>query len=137
MFKNYKLSKNLIMKIKSIIKFSFFLLSISIMFVACQWITIEPVETDKPDDPNNTTPVSLANDLQPIFTSNCIACHTSRNPVLTVGNTYNSLTTGGYVNTSTPSASKIVVKTDTGHGGLTPSQKTKLLTWIQQGALNN
>jgi len=125
------------MKIKNIIKFSLFVFSISIVFVACQWITIEPVETDNPDGPDNGTPVSLANNLQPIFTSKCAACHTSRNPVLTVGNTSNSLTTGGFVDTQNPSSSTIVVKTNTGHGGLTPSQKTMLLKWIQEGAQNN
>jgi hypothetical protein len=122
------------MKIKNMIKFSLFVFSISIMFIACQWVSIEPVVTD---NTGGADTVKLSTYLQPIFTSNCITCHASRNPVLTQGNTYNSLTTGGFVDILNPTSSKIVIQTNTGHGGLTPTQKNNLLIWIQQGAKNN
>jgi len=122
------------MKIKNIIKISLFVFSVSMIFNACQWVSIEPVATE---DPNSQPDVSFSGYLQPIFTSNCIACHAARNPVLTEGSAYNSLINGGFVDTQNPANSTIVVQTNTGHGGLTPSQKAKLLLWIQQGAKNN
>jgi hypothetical protein len=120
------------MKIKSILKIFFFTFSISMIFGACQWITIEPVETDKPEGP-----VSFSQQIQPIFTQKCIACHASRNPVLTEGNAYNSLMNGGYVNVQDPPASRIIIQLNTGHGNSTPNERTLILTWIEQGALNN
>jgi mono/diheme cytochrome c family protein len=81
--------------------------------------------------------VSFATEIQPIFNSKCATCHTATAPVLTAGNSYNALINGNYINTTDPAASEIVVKTNTGHGGLTPGEKALLLAWITDGAQNN
>jgi hypothetical protein len=114
------LNKGLII---SLIGFVFFLAS-------CQWLTVEPVEID-------VDVVSFATDIEPVLTSKCATCHTSTKPVLSGGNAYNSLVNGSFVNTVDPPSSIIVVKTNTGHGGLTPTEKALLLAWIEQGAQNN
>lgn len=103
-------------------------------FVACEKNVIDPVKID------TTVPVSFQTEVLPIFTSNCITCHGgARNPNLTAANAWTSLTTGGYVNTTTPESSVIYVKIASGHNssGVSETQKQKLLAWITQGALNN
>ena len=77
--------------------------------------------------------------VQPIFTANCITCHRgSRDPDLRAGNSYASLTSGGYVDLPAES-SKLYSKITSGsHTAFTlPEEKQKILIWITQGAKNN
>lgn len=118
------------------IRFLFFttiaILSIASIIGSCQWVTIEPIANQQTGDT-----ISFSTEIQSIFSAKCITCHSSRNPVLTEGNAYNSLVNGGFVDIQNPSSSIIVIQTGGTHGGLTPGEKNKILTWIQQGALNN
>ncbi|MBG0860534.1 MAG: hypothetical protein IQL11_13620 [Bacteroidales bacterium] len=90
--------------------------------------TVNPVDT-----------VHFQTEIQPIFTANCITCHRgTRNPDLRDGNSYESLTTGGYV-TLPAESSRIYSKiTSSSHEAFTlPVEKQKILIWIQQGARDN
>jgi hypothetical protein len=96
-----------------------------------------------------TTPVSLAKDMQPIFTKSCAlsGCHAAggKAPTLTDGSTYSSLINGNYVNTSKPEESVLYLwltgkKTPAMPMGAAnnPSNINALtLAWIKQGAKNN
>lgn len=87
----------------------------------------------------NTT-LLFATDIQPIFTANCIACHGgSQQPDLRAGNSYASLTTGGYVTNTPAESSRLYVKMTSGShiSRSTDTDKLKVLTWIKQGAKNN
>jgi len=71
-----------------------------------------------------------------------VTCHTgSPAPDLRAGNSYNSLTTGNYINKTAPNQSKLYIEIAPNGGmyqfsnNVTDSQL--ILLWIQQGALNN
>lgn len=91
------------------------------------------VETINPDDS-----VHFQTVIQPIFTNNCILCHKgSRDPDLREGNSYNSITTGGFVNEPF-NTSKLYNKVNGNHpSGLSETDRAKILAWILQGAKNN
>jgi hypothetical protein len=89
-------------------------------------------------DPNQTW--QLQSDIQPIFNANCITCHNGKQaPDLRSGNSYNSLTKGGFV--MLPGETSILyihMSTNTDHiPRSSSSDKLKVLYWINQGALNN
>lgn len=88
---------------------------------------------------NPEEPVSFATQIQPIFTNNCILCHKgSRNPDLREGNSYDALTTGGYVTLPAEDSRLYKQITSGSHNSFTlDSEKQLILIWIQQGALNN
>jgi hypothetical protein len=117
------------------------LIIISVGLWSCQWHTIQPI--DYTPDPNDTLDtISFSAEIQPIFNSKCIACHTTQSPTLTAANSYNNLINGGYIDTANPEASVIYLKLkDEQHpspsGTFTGAQLALLLQWIQQGALNN
>jgi len=104
-----------------------------LLFSSCEKYTYE-LETVNPDEP-----VLFQTQIQPIFTNNCITCHKgSRNPDLRDGNSYTSLTTGGYVNL--PAANSRLYKqvVSGSHSSFTlDTEKQLILIWIGQGALNN
>jgi len=104
-----------------------------LMFSSCEKYAYQ-LETVNPEEP-----VLFQTQIQPIFTNNCITCHKgSRNPDLRNGNSYASLTTGGYVNL--PAAnSKLYSQVISGsHAPFTlDAEKQLILLWIGQGALNN
>jgi hypothetical protein len=108
---------------------------------SCQWQTIKPI--DYTPDPNDTVDtISFSADIQPIFDSKCIGCHSTRSPYLSAATSYSSLIDGGYIDTTTPENSVIYVKLTTEQhpspsGTFTAAQLALLLQWIQQGALNN
>jgi hypothetical protein len=102
-------------------------------FVSCEkysWVpeTINPVDT-----------VYFQTEIQPIFTNNCASCHTQNNlPDLRSGKSWQSLTTGGYVNLPGSSSKLYTKMTSSGHTARsTDSDKQLVLIWINQGALNN
>ena len=82
---------------------------------------------------------SYSSDIQPIFDSDCIQCHTGVSPNLTSGSSHTALTTQGYVDLQTPENSTIYSKLLTGsHAAYTiNSNKELILEWIKQGAPNN
>jgi hypothetical protein len=102
-------------------------------FASCEKYAIQE-ETVNPEQP-----VSFADQIQPIFTKNCIVCHNgSRNPDLREGNSYNSLTTGGYVTLPAEDSRLYKQITSSSHKSLTlDSEKELILVWIQQGAQDN
>ena len=103
------------------------------LFASCEKYAFD-VETVDP-----VIPVLFQTEIQPIFTANCITCHKgSRNPDLRDGNSFSSLTTGGFVN-QPAETSKLNTQINSGsHNSFTlPAEKQKILIWIQQGAKNN
>ncbi|PKP45100.1 MAG: hypothetical protein CVT95_09535 [Bacteroidetes bacterium HGW-Bacteroidetes-12] len=89
--------------------------------------------------------VSFKDDIQPIFTQNCINCHNGTLPPdLRVGNSYSALTNGNFISPSNKAAS-ILYKSLTGNGASQmppslPLEQAKINLvgqWIDQGALNN
>ncbi len=89
--------------------------------------------------------VSLKNDVQPIFNTNCTAagCHDaqgSHSPSLVAEKAFTSLTTGQYVNTVEPEKSLLYKELGAGmppSGPLTANEKKIILAWITEGAKNN
>lgn len=102
------------------------------MLSSCEKYSFK-VETINPGDSIHFQAV-----IQPIFTDNCILCHnSSRNPDLRESNSYNSLSSGGYID-SPFSSCKLYTKVNGNHpSGLSETDRAKILTWILQGAKNN
>ncbi|HEX2970086.1 MAG TPA: hypothetical protein VHO46_13400 [Bacteroidales bacterium] len=101
---------------------------------ACEKYSYNPPAVD----PNN--PWSLATDIQPIFNARCVDCHGGRvQPNLSAGQSYNTLSRGGYVNRPAEQSRLYVqITTDPNHIKLvTETERLKILYWIQQGAKNN
>lgn len=117
----------------------FVIIALSAVFFgawSCQWHTIEPNEIDVPEE------ISFASDLESIFVSKCSSCHSSGSPNFTAGNVYETLTTGGYVDTSQPEESSVyTIMKDDVHpnesGTFSDTELAYLLNWIEQGANNN
>jgi hypothetical protein len=96
--------------------------------------------------PNND--VSFANDIQPIFNSNCVSCHpTIAEPDLTAGNSYNALINlPGSIVPFDAEASELMemLRHDPTSDNPMPPQGPMATininlveAWINQGALNN
>lgn len=102
------------------------------MLSSCEKYSFK-VETINPGDSIHFQAV-----IQPIFTDNCILCHnSSRNPDLRESHSYNSLSSGGYID-SPFSSCKLYTKVNGNHpSGLSETDRAKILAWILQGAKNN
>lgn len=119
-------------------------LTIIVFAASCQYKFIMEPEQKPPPDPEDT--ISFANDVVPIFNTDayCTSCHTTggTSPDLTPDNAYNSLISGGYVNTDDPEESSIY-KTPHPDTDSHTWKKYKagdppiVLQWIEQGALDN
>jgi len=112
---------------------AFIVLSGIAIFTSCEKFsyvleTVDPV-----------VPVLFQTEIQPIFTNNCINCHRgSRNPDLRDGNSFASLTTGGYVTAPAATSRLNVMINSASHAAFTlDTEKQKILIWIEQGAQNN
>ncbi len=84
--------------------------------------------------------VSYSTQVQPIFDNNCVMCHSgNQHPHLAPDESYDELTSGGYLDTITPGSSKIYLKlTSPPHDArATEEEKLTILQWITEGALNN
>lgn len=104
---------------------------------ACEWETIVPPVIVLPDEP-----VSFATQVAPIFVEvGCVSCHAgATKPDFRADKSYLSLTGGGFVDTTNPANSKLVIKLNGGHpspGKLSGEQMALLLKWIEEGAKNN
>lgn len=122
-----------------IIKYLVPALLMAIVFVSCEY---ETIEFDLPDE---NEPVSFAADIIPIFNNgnNCTSCHTagSTSPDLTPDRAYNSIVPG-LINADEPELSRIYDfphPSSTTHGfkKYTQAQAALVLNWIKQGAENN
>jgi hypothetical protein len=104
-----------------------------VLFSSCEKYAYQ-LETIDPQ-----VPVLFQTQIQPIFTNNCITCHKgSRNPDLRNGNSYASLTNGGFVNLPAASSRLYSQVTSGSHSPFTlDSEKQLIFNWIDQGALNN
>lgn len=104
-----------------------------LLFSSCEQYVYE-LETVNPEEP-----VLFQTQIQPIFTNNCITCHKgSRNPDLRDGNSYASLSGGGYVNLPAENSRLYSQVTSGSHTSFTlDAEKQMILIWIGQGALNN
>ena len=92
-----------------------------------------------PPKVNPDVTVHFQTEIQPIFTSNCVACHGgSQFPNLSDGKSYLSLTKNGMVNTPGETSRLYVQMKSSSHTSRsTETDKQKVLYWINQGALNN
>lgn len=95
-----------------------------------------------------TGPVSLKNDIMPIFNTYCnmAGCHdgVAFAPDLTPSNAYNDMFATAQIDTLNPETSKLYVRMTTTNplpmptSGLLSADKTNLvLEWIKQGAKDN
>lgn len=125
--------------------------SLSLLCFSCYYDEVpdwdNTIYEDGVDDegiPNipDTVEISFANDIQPIFTSNCIGCHNGNtSPDLRAGNSYNSLS-NGYVVAGDADGSKLYEKLP-GRGhfdvgfGLSVDDIALIKAWINQGAKEN
>ena len=122
------------------LKYLFAITFLALSLVGCKYSFIVPEDVIDPDDPN-APQVSYAEEIQPIFDDKCVFCHNgNRNPNLTPGNSYASISSG-YINLESPEESLIYTKVDPDGGGshlkMTAGQSALLLTWIKQGANDN
>lgn len=116
------------------------LLTVLIVVAAIAGLSSCEKYTFMPEVVNPVDTVHFEADIQPIFNANCVSCHTSiRNPDLREGKSWESLTTGGFVNQ--PGASSVLylqMTTNTSHiSRSSDADKQKVLIWINQGALDN
>ncbi len=86
--------------------------------------------------------MGFSQDIIPIFKTSCIACHNndSNPPVLLESSAFLALTSGGYLNVKDPVSSVLMQRVNSNHPDNetpTKNQKSMLLNWIIQGALNN
>ncbi|MCX6226519.1 MAG: hypothetical protein NTV01_17515 [Bacteroidia bacterium] len=105
--------------------------------VSCEYVTIEP--NDSIVVPAG---VLFSAQIQPIFTdANCTSCHPAlHQPDFAAGKAWSSLTTGNFVNTTTPKESLLYIQittNDSHKNFLTANQKALILKWIEEGAKNN
>ncbi|MCF8377959.1 MAG: hypothetical protein K9H49_00190 [Bacteroidales bacterium] len=107
----------------------------SLSIISCEKHVIEYPEIDE------TIPIDFTTEIIPIFTDACVSCHSGGiAPNLSVGNAYNSLIDGEYVNIEVPESSELYTKLlpGTSHDGrITEPNLEKILVWIKQGAKEN
>ena len=97
-------------------------------------------EIPKPPCPEDLpTGVSYAADVQSIFDSNCVMCHSgAQSPDLRPDWSYDELIDGGYIDTDFP-CSSLLYETLTGSHGdrIEDDQVLTILGWIDEGAEDN
>ena len=104
---------------------------------SCDKYSFEPPQAD----PNKE--VSFASDIQPIFNSNCVGCHSgSVNPNLSEGEAYDELISGDYIaddpeNNAEESLIYSKLLEPSHRANASTFEKSLILVWIQQGAKDN
>jgi hypothetical protein len=113
--------------------FALVILAATGAFSSCEKYTYNPPAVD----PDATW--SLSTDIQPIFNSSCVSCHGGAIPPnLREGQSFNTLTRGGYVDPPAESSRLYTKLIDPDHAARsTDTEKLKILYWIEQGAENN
>ncbi len=98
-------------------------------------------EIPAPECPDGTTGLSYSADIQPIFNTNCIVCHSgSQAPDLSDGWSRDELMDGGYVMVppDNPCESPLYqVFSGTHSGRASDEEVLQILGWIQDGAQDN
>lgn len=119
------------------------LLVMALIFSGCAYDFIVEEEVIDPTDPD-APEVSYSGDIQPIFNSKCISCHTTggQMPDLSASNSYSSINNSRYISTSSPESSLIYThpNPDTSEHNwakYSEAEAAEVLTWITQGAKNN
>ncbi|MFC2116493.1 hypothetical protein ACFLTU_08450 [Bacteroidota bacterium] len=109
------------------------IISLIMVFSACEKVVFPPPDNSFPDN------ISYSNTIQPIWDSKCVSCHGgSKAPDLRPNDSHGALTGGGYINTSDPAESDLMLKLYGSHDSrATQSEKTLILGWITQGAKDN
>ncbi|MFC2118891.1 hypothetical protein ACFLTI_06480 [Bacteroidota bacterium] len=119
------------MKLKHL--FKFVPIVALIIMASCEKVKIEPLEVILSDDP-----ISFSSDIQPVFDAKCISCHSTTNPVLKTGQSYDNLISGNFIDKDEPADSKLYTEISGGHhANFTAEELAKLLKWITDGAENN
>ena len=93
-----------------------------------------------PPCPEGTSGVSFKGDIQPIFNSKCLSCHSgSQSPDLREGWSYDELIEGGYVAEPDFACESILYQKffGTHDGRVSDDQLNEILGWIQEGAQDN
>ena len=97
-------------------------------------------EIPAPPCPDGTSGMSFSGDIQPIFSNNCLACHSgSQSPDLSPGWSYEELSEGGYIDTEFPCDSRLYLafSLSVHDGKITEEEQVRILGWIQEGAEDN
>jgi hypothetical protein len=92
-----------------------------------------------PPCPDGDTTAKYSSNIQPIFNSKCISCHSgNQSPDLSDGWSYDELISGGYVDTDFPCESILYQKFFGSHSGRASDDEVlQILGWIQDGAQDN
>ena len=109
------------------------------MLGACEYASIQPAGPPPPPPPGDSTSFSLK--VQPIFTQNCVGCHSgSQKPDLREGKSYQSLFDNNMVVKSKPEES-ILYNCLISGGKManygTTANNAIIYNWISEGAKNN
>ena len=104
-----------------------------IILASCEKYSFR-VETPNPVDSVHFNAV-----IKPLLDDKCTNCHGgSRDPDLRASFSYESLTTGGYVDLPAEKSKLYTKVISSSHSSFTlPEAKLKILYWISQGAKNN
>jgi hypothetical protein len=92
---------------------------------------------------DTTSPIDLVSfqtEIVPILQTNCASCHfAGTNPDLESPGMYDVIISHSYINLGDPENSGLLILPDPGHADdyLTGTEHTLIITWIEQGALNN
>jgi hypothetical protein len=109
------------------------------LFGACEYATIQPEGPPPPPPPGDSTSFSLK--VQPIFTQNCVGCHSgAQDPDLREGKSYQSLFDNNMVVKLKPEESVLYTCLQSGgvmanYGNKTTN--TTIYNWILEGAKDN
>jgi hypothetical protein len=118
----------------------FRILIVLVVFWGCEKKIIEDLPVEIPDN------LTFSEHIQPFFTGNCVDCHKSASSPgsldLTEGNSFNSITSGGKINTTDAKESSLYIYVKDGHqkggpGIQDPTIAAYILAWVEQGALDN
>jgi len=121
----------------------FLLFLLGLLLNACTYDFIVPEKLPPID---TTVPISFSTQIAPIYTTEgCVGCHKpgGQAPDFTSANAYNSIKTMNLVNTAAPETSIIYTEPNPANTSVhtwkkySAAEAQLVLTWIQQGALNN
>lgn len=111
----------------------------SLFLNSCKYDFLLPEFTPEvPVSNDGTTTVSFKTQIAPIFADKCVSCHNTQAPVLTADVAYAKIVPA-YVNTASPSSSKIYEHASSGnhYAKVSSAQAALILAWIKDGAKNN
>jgi hypothetical protein len=124
-------------------KSSLFLALGFMFFFAC---TQEQGPVDPDPDPNpGGDGISFSGDIQPLFDRSCSSCHNEFHILnLKPCCSFDNLTKNGYVDTNNPENSELYKRIKHPNPSMPPSgtplseqEVQTILTWIEEGAINN